>query len=366
VRLKNLTAYRYIFFEMLPSFIIGVLVFLGILLMFQALRLTEFILIHGVDVRTIGRITLYLSVSFLPVILPMSLLFSILLTYSRMSQDSEIVAFRALGVGQRQLLIPALLISLFATVISLQTAHNVGPWGNYNFERLIHELGTQKVGASIKAGVFSEGFFDFVVYANDVDTKTGKLDRVFIYDERQPDSPLTIISKTGRVIQEKTPEGWKASLELQDGKIHRTVNKTYTQISFETYEVKLFDPHEASDRKKSPPSMTTVEVGKKLDDPNLDEGERKKLSVEYHRRWSLPFVCLVFGLIGVALGTTANRRHAKSSGFVLCLIVIVTYWVSYVIAEGVARNGLVPAWVSLWAGNLVFFIFGVKKFRSTE
>ena len=52
---------------MLPSFLIGVMVFLGILLMFQALRLTEFILIHGVELKTIGQITVYLSVSFLPV-----------------------------------------------------------------------------------------------------------------------------------------------------------------------------------------------------------------------------------------------------------------------------------------------------------
>ncbi len=334
--------------------------------MFQALRLTEFILIHGVELPVIGRITLYLSLSFLPVILPMSLLFSILLTYSRMSQDSEIVAFRSIGVGQRQLYIPALILSLFGVVISLQTSHNIGPWGNFNFEKLIHELGTQKVGASIKAGIFSEGFFDFVVYANDVDTQTGNLSKVFIYDERQKNSPLTIISKTGRVLQEKTPAGWTASLELRDGTIHRTLENTYTQISFETYSVDLFDPHDSQERKKSPPSMTSSEVSKRLESKDLPEKEIRALEVEYHRRWSLPFACLVFGIMGVALGTSANRRHAKSSGFVLCLIVIVTYWISYVVAEGMARNGHMPAWLSLWLVNGVFTLYGLKKFKASE
>lgn len=65
---------KYIFFEILPSFFIGVIVFISILLMFQALRLTEFVLVHGVALRTVGEIMLYLSVSFLPVIFPMSLL----------------------------------------------------------------------------------------------------------------------------------------------------------------------------------------------------------------------------------------------------------------------------------------------------
>lgn len=351
---------------MLPLFVVGVMVFLGILLMFQALRLTEFILIHGVEIKIVASIMLYLSLSFLPVILPMSLLFSILLTYSRMSQDSEIVAFRSLGISQKQLFIPALGLSLFAVMISLQTSHNVGPWGNFKFERLIHELGTQKVGASIKAGIFSEGFFDFVVYANDVNSQTGALDKVFIYDERQPNSPLTIISRTGRVIQEKTPAGWKASLELKDGKIHRTLDSTYTQISFETYAVDLFDPHESQERKKSPPSMTTAELNERLDDHNLEAKERRTLQVEYNRRWSLPFACLIFGLIGVALGTSANRRHAKSSGFVVCLIIIVTYWISYVVAEGVSRNGFLPAWISLWAVNLSFVLYGWRKFKASE
>lgn len=328
--------------------------------------MTEFILIHGVELPVIGNITLYLSLSVLPVILPMSLLFSILLTYSRMSQDSEIVAFRSLGISQKQIYIPALFLSLFGVAISLQTSHNVGPWGNFNFERLMHELGTQKVGASIKAGIFSEGFFDFVVYANDVDTKTGQLDKVFIYDERQPKSPLTIISKTGRVLQEKTPAGWKASLELKDGKIHRTLNDTYTQISFETYSVDLFDPHESRERKKSPPSMTTSEIEERLESRELSEGERRTLDVEFHRRWSLPFACLVFGLVGVALGTSANRRHAKSSGFVVCLIIIVIYWISYVVAEGIARNGYLPAWATLWLVNLSFVVYGWRKFRASE
>lgn len=314
----------------------------------------------------IGSITLYLSLSVLPVILPMSLLFSILLTYSRMSQDSEIVAFRSIGISQRQLFIPALIISLFGVIISLQTSHNIGPWGNFKFERLMHQLGTQKVGASIKAGVFSEGFFDFVVYANEVDSKTGELDKVFIYDERQPNSPLTIISKKGHVLQEKTSAGWKASLELKDGTIHRTVDNTYTQISFETYSVDLFDPHESGERKKSPPSMTTAEINERLNSPDLPSNERNTLEVEFHRRWSLPFACLVFGIVGVALGTSANRRSAKSSGFVLCLIVIVIYWISYVVAEGVARNGYLPAWVALWLVNVSFILYGWKKFRASE
>jgi len=42
----------------------------------------------------------------------------------------------------------------------------------------------QKVAATLKEGIFSEGFFDLVVYANKVDSRTNELKDVFIYDER--------------------------------------------------------------------------------------------------------------------------------------------------------------------------------------
>ena len=175
----------------------GVFIFVVILLMFQALRLTEFVLVHGVGLRTIGEIMLYLSVSFLPIILPMSLLFSVLLTYNRLSNDSEIVALKALGLSMGQLTIPALMLAGAATLMSAQTSFYLGPWGNRKFEVLINDLGRQKVGATLREGVFSEGFFDLVMYENKVDSKVGLLRDVFIYDEREAKAPVTRIDKTG-------------------------------------------------------------------------------------------------------------------------------------------------------------------------
>ncbi len=78
--LRARLAARYIFVELLPAFFIGVVVFIFILLMFQVLRLTEFVLVHGVDIRTALKIVSYLTISFLPAVLPMSLLFAVLIT----------------------------------------------------------------------------------------------------------------------------------------------------------------------------------------------------------------------------------------------------------------------------------------------
>ena len=343
----------------------GVFIFVVILLMFQALRLTEFVLVHGVGLRTIGEIMLYLSVSFLPIILPMSLLFSVLLTYNRLSNDSEIVALKALGLSMGQLTIPALMLAGAATLMSAQTSFYLGPWGNRKFEVLINDLGRQKVGATLREGVFSEGFFDLVIYANKVDSKVGLLRDVFIYDERDAKAPVTIIAKTGNLIQEAKATGQSALLRLGNGNIHRTHQNTYTKVDFSTYDINLFDPYEFSERKKSPPSMTIDELGTELDRTDLEAPLRRKLESEYHRRWSLSVACMIFALLGVGLGTVTNRRSSRGGGFVICLGLLIAYWVAYISAVNISQNGWLPASISLWLVNVLFLIVALKSLQRT-
>lgn len=363
--MRGLLAIRYIFFETLPAFLMGVLVFVTILLTFQALRLTEFVLVHGVGGRTVGEIMVFLSVSFLPIILPMSLLFSVLLTYSRLSNDSEIVALKSLGLSMGQLTVPALILGIAAMLMSAETSFYLGPWGNRKFEVLMNELGRQKVGAAIKEGVFSEGFFDLVIYANKVDSKASLLNDVFIYDERDPAAPVTIIAKTGSILQQRTKAGQSALLRLNDGNIHRTQQNTYTKVDFTSYDINLFNPFEYSERKKSPPSMTIDELRTELERADLNPDFRKKLEIELQRRWSLPGACLIFALLGVGLGTTTNRRASKGGGFVICITLLIAYWVCYLSAEGIARSGWLPASITLWGVNLIFLLFALHSLRKT-
>ena len=48
--------------------------------------------------------------------------------------------------------------------------------------------------------------------------------------------------------------------------------------------------------------------------------------IEIHKKFSIPVACLVFGLIGLALGAT-NRRDGKLASFVIGIGVIFVYYV---------------------------------------
>jgi LPS export ABC transporter permease LptF len=347
---------RYLLGEMIPTFFMGVVVFIFILLMFQALRLTEQVLVHGVKITVIAEMMGYLSTSFLPILFPMALLFAVLMTYSRLSSDSEVVAFRAVGLGMPSIIAPAVILSILIGILSLQTSFHIAPWGNRQFELLITKLGSEKPTIAIKEATFSKDFFDLVVYANKVDSKTGRLEHVFIYDERSQETPITVIAKEGAIIQDQSSGGHAASLRLTDGSIHRTSDGRHTKIDFSTYDVFLSDPVQSQFSKKSPPSLTIEELNERLKDPKLEIQEKLELKTEFHKRSALAFACILFALIGVGLGTTTNRRNAKSGGMVLCVGLIIVYYILYVVAEGASRKGQLPPYIAMWAANGLFTI----------
>jgi lipopolysaccharide export system permease protein len=355
-------AAQYIFFEMLPSFILGLIVFLSIILMFQVLRLTDFALVHGVDMKTIAEIVGYICISLLPALFPMSLLFAIILTYGRLSADSEIVALKASGMHMGKILLPAVILAVLVGILSAQTSFEIAPWGNRQFEVFITRLGNSKPAAAIKEGTFSEGFFDMVVYANKVDSKKGLLQNIFIYDEREANAPLTIIAKRGRIIPDPKSPGHSVLLRLEDGDIHRKT-QTHTKIKFDTYDIRLSDPVQDVVREKSAQSLTLSELRERLEKSDLKEDDRRTFLTEFHKRWAISVLCVVFGFIGVGLGTTTNRRSAKTSGMILCTGVIIFYWVLYVTLEGMARNGQLPPVIAIWAPIVLFTIVGFESLR---
>lgn len=359
--IRGQKAIQYVFFEMLPGFLLGLAVFVSIILMFQVLRLTDFALVHGVDLKTISQIVGYICISMLPALFPMSLLFAVLMTYGRLSSDSEIVAMKASGLHMGVLTSPALILGLLVSLLSAQTSFEIAPWGNRQFEVLFTRLGNTKAAANIKAGTFSQGFFDMVIYSNEVDSERGLLKDVFIYDEKTDETPLTIIARAGQIIPDTERPGHQVLLRLTDGDIHRK-GLSHTKIKFDTYDLKLVDPIKQEEREMTPPSMTLKDLKAALALPHSEETKRI-FQTEVNKRWAISFLCPIFALLGVGLGTTTNRRSQKAGGMIMCILLIIVYWIMYIAFEGLARSGKLPPQVAIWAPNFLFTLFAFESLR---
>ena len=73
---------------------------------------------------------------------------------------------------------------------------------------------------------------------------------------------------------------------------------------------------------------------------------------EIQKKFSIPFACLVFGLIGLALGAS-NRRDGKLASFVIGIGVIFIYYVLLWLGQSLVRGHIVPPWLAAWLPNIV-------------
>ena len=82
-----------------------------------------------------------------------------------------------------------------------------------------------------------------------------------------------------------------------------------------------------------------------------------ELSVEIHKKFSLPVACVVFVLVGAPLGMRV-RRAGPAVAF-LSIAFFVFYWMCLVGGEELARREMFPAWLAMWLPNLVLGAIGV-------
>ncbi len=81
------------------------------------------------------------------------------------------------------------------------------------------------------------------------------------------------------------------------------------------------------------------------------------LSVEFHKKFSLPAACVVFVLIGAPIGMRV-KRAGPAVAFVSVLFFLF-YYLCLVGGEELANRLLLPPWLSMWLPNLVLGLWGI-------
>lgn len=357
---------KYVAREVVPGFLMGTLIFLLIMLMFQAIRLSEFVVVHQVKIADVFRLSAYVMSSFLPIAFPIAFLFSLMIGISRANADGEIIAFQANGVSPRQIYLPLFLLSVLITATCLYTSLFLVPAGNRAFELLIFRLGNERVMAQLKPGVFLEGFHGMVLYAEHLNPSRNEMQRIFIYDDRDEATPLAITAQAG--LFRSNAEKGILTLRLSDGTIYvdkKDPKGVLQKINFQIYDINL-DIADRSDfwRDYSLPSLTLPKLLEERKKAAHDLPTYRAMSVELHRRISLSFSCIVFSALGFAIGLFA-QRGIRSTAIILCILVAVVYWLAYIASHALSVSGILPAWLGIWVPNILFLGIAIVVYRKT-
>jgi lipopolysaccharide export system permease protein len=354
------TTYLYILKEVLPIFFIGLMTFTIILLMDKILKLIELIVTRGVSLVQILKLLLFISPSFLIFTIPMAVLLGTLLSFGRLSGDSEITAFKASGMSLYQLFLPIGFLSILAYLLTTYLVFYGLPWGNRGFMSTLYVIAQSKADIEIKERVFNDTFDGIVVYVDKVPIHGKKIEGILIHDERDPSKIATIFAKEGFLMS--NPKSQEIILRLFNGDIHRFEPRgnVYQKVRFDAYDLRLelTKAFTAIGKKLKDKEMSIDEIKEKMKKMEGNGEDTTSLKVELHKRYAFPFACIVFGLIGVPLGIQP-RRSGRSYGFVFSILIILSYYISLTASEIFAVRHTIPAFLAGWAPNFLFGGLGV-------
>lgn len=359
------TLNRYILKEITVPFFMVLFVLTFVLLMGKILQLMDMMVNKGVGFPDIARLVFYLSPSFLVFTVPISLLIAILMGLGRLSGDNEITVLKASGISLYRLSHPVALLTLVAVLLTSIVGFFLVPYGNFATKNLLFKLASQKASLGIREKVFNDDFRGLLLYAEKIPASGDFMEGVFVYDERTTREPNTIVAKRSYLVSD--PASLVVIMRLENGSSH-TVDaslKHYRKMDFSTYDIKLDIASSLSAEKKAQlkasTDMTAGELVARMKGRGLDETTARELAIELNKKFSIPFACVVFAIIGIPLSIRAHRA-AKTRGFTIGIFIVLVYYLLQLSGEALAETGKISPLAGAWMANIAFVVIGITLF----
>ncbi|CAN5202675.1 LptF/LptG family permease [soil metagenome] len=308
----------------------------------------------------------YLSPYYVGLAIPVALFLGVLLGFSRMSQDNEIDALLASGIGLHRLSVPIVYLSIASLVASIAVLGWLQPHGRYAYRSVVYTLRNVEVFYLAEEGVFMQAGNRTFIFDR-LDRENSKAHNVFIYEDNPSGGMSTLTASEGQIIG--TGEGARPILRLQQGQVlkidppaaNATEPPKAVVSEFTTADTpigrlsdKIFRPRGIDERE-----LTLSELISNPKPPaDSSEGAmRAELHSRIVRILTIPI--LPFLAIPFALARNRNHRTYNIGAALLLLVAFNQFIEQGTIATRV--NSASP-WLTIWLPFALILVFTAYRF----
>jgi lipopolysaccharide export system permease protein len=345
---------RHIIREILTPFFLSISALTLVLFLQRIYRLVELIISKGATVSSTAKLFVYVMPSFLVLTIPMSFLVATLTAFTQLSSDSEVTAMKASRFSLYNMIRPVMLLAVLAFAVTTLTSLIVAPQANHALKVHLFNMVKSRAMVGIEPGVFSSTFDGMVIYVDKMES-LDKMQGIFISDERSARDPAAIVARGGRLIAD--PESLKVTLAMQQGSILTLPRdeQSYSTMDFDSGNLYLDISHALIQRGPldlESDEISSLELYRQLKRARQEGKPTIDMESELHKRLSIPFACLLFGLIGAPLGIRRSRS-GKSAGVSIALLVVLLYYVVLAAGTNLSNTGKLSPAVAYWLPNVL-------------
>ncbi|MBE0477814.1 LptF/LptG family permease [Candidatus Aerophobetes bacterium] len=347
--------HRYILKETLWPFLFGFLFFNFILFVGIVFDLTRLIFMENVPLFMVLQLIIFSLPSFFDIIVPIALLFSVLLSFGRLSADGEITALRSSGISLLRVESSILLFALGLTFISLFFSASLTPWSNQRYKSVYQEILLRRPEVQLKERTIIN-IDDKRIYAFELDEKN-RIMREIMLCEFFPSSPQKFpqitLAREGKIEQEKI------LLQKVELYIFGANYRLHQYGEFDRQAIYLH-PEIRTPKKLEKESwdMTLTEIREKLREEKLTLEQKRRFEIDFQGRIAIPLATFILGILAIPLGVKVERGD-KSISLGISLVVVIAYYVTFLAGNFFARAGLVSPFLGAWIPNFILLSTGV-------
>ena len=341
------TLQRYVFNAFLTSFLLAFLVLSFVLTIGLMVQIVGYIL-SGVPMELVGEFALVCFPETMQWTIPLALLVSSVLVFSRMSADSEIAAMRACGVNLLSIMRRPMLFAAAMTALGLYINNEIVPRGHEVRRNLAKRISVGSGLELLEPGRVIDDFPKVKIY---FESKQGNwLHDLIVLDYSNKKFVREITARKALV----TSEGRDVCLDLHDMTVDPMDEDHPGMARATRFLYRVEDALKDSAYKRKEKDLRFGEMLKKIagvkqlvaaaKGPARKGSERymqkrylSDIQTEFQKRWVFAFASVCFVLVGVPLGIRAQRKES-SIGMAISLVVALSYYLVVILMSSLSKN----------------------------
>ncbi len=346
---------RYLLRQFLPMFGACLVLFLGVLLMNQFLRLFTLAMMKGIPAYWILSCFARLLPSFATLAVPMAFLVSVMLVLGQLSTTGELMALRAAGFSFRDITRPFFWAAVLLTGLLLLINHKTGPEGYRSFRKAVEGASSKMARLDLRPRSFTT-LGPWRLFARDYHETTGRLEGVYLVKPGDRTS-IRVNAENGTLTLDP---GRGIDLELLDGELQLPNEDPakFTSGSFARYRVHLpLAGGPAVSRELDIQEMNTPSLRRRIADPETKADRRREYRVEAALRSASAFSPFVFFWLAAPLGLGLKSR-SRGGNFVASLGVLFAFYGLLVVGVSFGRRHDALAPLAPWLADVAGFAAG--------
>lgn len=366
---------RYLAAQFIMPLIVSTIFFICFLLTFELFKMTDLLMTREISLSFVMGLLGNVSLTFIPLSLPIAVFFSTIYCLNRLSGDSEYIAMRAGGMTKAKILLPFLIVAALLTGSVYQLNQSLIPQSNKEFRRKLNFLTSSGALAGIKEGQFFTLIPNVILFAGQA-TKYGRnLNEVFLHLKQHP-TEKAIFAARGELLFERHPAELieKLTLTLYDGNIVTQNDKNeiekinFTKYIFPVSQNQFSDRFSiketmlSSEELKGVLKMTYEEAQKVY---NFNEKEFFNAKYEYWNRKNGALICFIFCFLGFTLGVSGNRGKGRNSAL-LGLLCLIGYYGLFFSMVSLTKKSSVPIPLAVFTPSVIMFLVGIRFYKKLD